>query len=82
MASITIRALSFLLPYSLCNNSGVQNNRGGFENFLKMHNQKGWNKLGVFTIKAMYISISYFHIFFRILRRTLKKNIVINVDLT
>ena len=82
MASITIKVLSFLSQYSLRNNSGVQKNRVGLENFLKINNQKGWNKLGAFTIKAMYISISCFHIFFQILRRTLKKKIVNNEGLT
>ena len=44
MALIAIRALSFLLPYSLRNNSGIPNNRGrGFENVFKINNQKGWN---------------------------------------
>ena len=44
MASIAIKALSFLLPYSLRNNSGTPNNRGkGFENILKINNQKGSN---------------------------------------
>ena len=49
MASIAIRALSFLLPYSLRNNSGIPNNRGGrgLENVLKIYSQKGWNNLGV-----------------------------------
>ena len=44
MASIAIRALSFLLPYSLRNNSGIPNIRGrGFEIVLKINNQKGLN---------------------------------------
>ena len=82
MASIAIRALSFLLPYSLRNNSGIPNNRGrGFEIALKTNNQKGWNNVWGFKIEFMYISISYFYAFFQILRRSLKK-ILNNVDLT
>ena len=50
------------------------------ENFLKPYNQKGWNNLGVSKIEAMYISISYVHTFFQIVRRTLNKKVVINVD--
>ena len=46
MASITIRVESFLLPCSLRNNSEVPNDGAGVENFLRINNQKGWNKLG------------------------------------
>jgi len=83
MASINIRVLSFIFSYSLHNNSGVLNNwEGAVENFLKISNQKGWNKWGVSKTKAMYSLISYFHIFFQILRRTLENKIVNNLDLT
>ena len=53
MASITIRFLSFLLPHSLGNTFGVPNNGGGVENFLKINDQKGWNKLGGFKYKNL-----------------------------
>ena len=84
MGSIAIRSLSFLLPYSMRNNSGIPNNRGerGLENVLKINNQKDWDNLGVSKIEAIYISISCFHTFFQILRKTLKKKIANNVDLT
>ena len=84
MASITIRALSFLLPYSLCNNSRIPYNRGGgrgLENVLKIKIKRVGIIFGVSKIEFMYISISYFYTFFQILRRSLKK-ILSNVDLT
>ena len=49
---------------------------------LKLIIKKGWNNLGVSKIEFMYILISYFHTFFQIPRRTLKKKILNNVDLT
>ena len=83
MALIANRVLSFLLPYSLRNSSGIPNNRGrGLENILKITIQKGWNNLGVSKIEFMYISISYFLTFFQMPRRTLKKKILNNVFMT
>ena len=84
MALIAIRALSFLLPYSLRNNSGIPNNRGGrgFENVLKLIIKRVGIIFGVSKIEFMYISISYFYTFFQIPRRTLKKKILNNVDFT
>ena len=84
MASIAIRALSFLLPYSLRNNSGIPSNRGGGR-----CRQMSWKlvikRIGIIfwvsKITFVYISISYFCTFFRIPRRSLKK-ILNNVDLT
>ena len=44
MASITIRALSFLLPYSLRKTLEYRIiGARGFENVLKINNQNGWN---------------------------------------
>ena len=51
------------------------------ENVLKINTQKGLNTLGVSKIEFMYIYISYFHTFFQIPRRTLKKKILNNMDL-
>ena len=53
----------------------------GFENVLKINNQKGWNNFWASKIEFMYISISYFYTSFQILRRSLKK-ILNNVNLT
>ena len=80
---MAIRALSFLLPYSLHSNPRIPNNQGReLENVFKTNNQKGWDNLGASKLEAMYMLISYFHTFFQILRRTLKKKIVNNMDLT